>query len=87
MLDFPEIVGTIHASCEGDASWFDFAEEIFCILKLKKGVQPCSSSEYPTLAKRPKNSRLEKMILHELGIIEIPDWRDALRAFLLDHRF
>lgn len=86
LLDYPEIVGTIHASCEGEASWYDFAKEIFCILKLKKRVQPCSSSEYPTLAKRPKNSRLEKMILHELGIIEIPDWRDALRTFLLDHK-
>lgn len=86
LLDYPEIVGTIHATCEGEASWFDFAKEIFGILNLKKEVQPCSSLEYPTIAKRPKNSRLEKMVLHELGIIEIPDWQNALSTFLKDYK-
>lgn len=82
LLENPELVGTIHLTCEGEASWYDFAKKIFEIKKIKQEVIPCTSEVYPTPAKRPKNSRLEKLVLKESGIHKMPHWETALEEFL-----
>lgn len=53
------------------------------IFEINQEVIPCSSEEYPTLAKRRKNSRLDKLVLRECGIHQMPHWEDSLRDFLL----
>lgn len=83
ILMHPELVGTVHLTCEGEASWYDFARKIFEIKKINQNVIPCTSDEYPTPAKRPKNSRLDKLVLRECGIHQMPYWEDSLREFLL----
>lgn len=82
ILKCPELGGTVHLTCEGEASWFDFAQKIFELKGIDQKVVPCTSDQYPTPAKRPHNSRLEKLVLKESGIFRMPAWDDALRDFL-----
>ncbi|MCK9230778.1 MAG: dTDP-4-dehydrorhamnose reductase [Syntrophales bacterium] len=74
--------GIFHASCEGEATWYDVASEIFTLKHCTRSVVPCSSSEYPRPAQRPSNSRLEKRALRLKGYRPLPHWREALVEFL-----
>ena len=82
ILKRPELVGTYHMTCEGEATWAEFAEEIFAQLKIEQKVVPCRTDEYPRPAPRPANSRLEKMMLRLAGLPPMPCWKDALSEFL-----
>lgn len=82
ILKRPELVGTFHMTCEGEATWAEFAQEIFAQLGIAQKVTPCRTDEYPRPAPRPANSRLEKMMLRLAGLPPMPDWREALREFL-----
>jgi dTDP-4-dehydrorhamnose reductase len=77
-----DIVGTIHLTCEGETSWCGFAKKIFELANVDQKVIPCTSAEYPTPAKRPKNSRLEKRVLRLRGLPPMPQWEDALAEFI-----
>ena len=77
-----ELVGTFHMTCEGEASWAEFAMEIFRLGGRDQQVEPCTSGEYPRPAPRPANSRLEKMMLRIAGLPMMPDWHDALQEFM-----
>ncbi|RUM69247.1 MAG: dTDP-4-dehydrorhamnose reductase [Sulfurovum sp.] len=74
----PEGVHVYHYSNEGSCSWYDFAQAIFEIAHLSCKVQPIYTDEYPTLAKRPHYSVLNKKKIKEAYGIEIPYWRDSL---------
>lgn len=74
--------GTYHATNEGICSWAEFAAEIMRQSEKKAVIRPIPSSEYPTRAKRPLNSRLCKDKLPENGFSRLPDWKDALARFL-----
>lgn len=78
----PLVRGTFHATCEGEASWADFAAEIFRLAGRNQKIQPCTTGEFPRPAPRPKNSRLDKMALRLAGFLPMPDWKDALREFV-----
>ena len=82
ILKCPQLVGTVHLTCEGEASWFDFAQKIFELKGINQKVVPCTSDQYPTPAKRPHNSRLQKLVLKESGVYQMPNWEDALNDFL-----
>ncbi|MFQ9866402.1 MAG: dTDP-4-dehydrorhamnose reductase [Bilophila wadsworthia] len=82
IIDRPAIVGTFHLSCEGEASWYDFACELFALMKKSSPILPCTSEEYKTPARRPVNSRLEKKMLRLLGLRPMPEWRTALAEFI-----
>ncbi len=84
ILERPELSGTFHMTCEGEATWYEFAKEIFAQAGLEQRVEPCTTAEYPTKARRPANSCLEKRRLAMAGMAPMPDWRDALRAFLAE---
>ena len=75
------VPGLVHGSCEGEASWFEFATEIFKIYELKRKLVPCSTLEFPRPAPRPANSRLDKRVLRLLEMDKMPHWRDALAVF------
>ncbi|MBR3721350.1 MAG: dTDP-4-dehydrorhamnose reductase [Selenomonadaceae bacterium] len=74
--------GIYHATNEGVCSWAEFAEEIFKLSNIKTNIIPIVSEEYPTPAKRPKNSRLDKISLDENGFNRLPHWKDALKRYL-----
>ena len=70
--------GTYHYSNEGIASWYDFARAIFDISGTKVKTWPIKTSEYPTPAKRPAYSVMDKSKIKQVFNIEIPYWRDSL---------
>jgi len=82
ILANPKLAGTFHLTCEGEATWFEFAQEIFRLAGKDQNVAPCTTEEFPRPAPRPKNSRLDKMMLRLAGLPPMPDWRDALAEFM-----
>ena len=76
--------GFYHATNEGGfISWYDFAVEIFRQAGKDVRVVPVSTEEYgESIAKRPRNSRLNKIKLYENGFTLLPDWEDALSRYL-----
>lgn len=74
--------GIYHATNEGFCSWAEFAEEIFKQAGREITVEKIPTSEYPTPAKRPFNSRLSKKTLDEAGFKRLPSWQDAVTRFL-----
>ena len=68
-----------HYSNEGVASWYDFAISIMELGGENCKVKPIQTKDYPTLAKRPKYSVLNKYKIKTDFKIEIPYWRDSLK--------
>ncbi|MCK4851406.1 MAG: dTDP-4-dehydrorhamnose reductase [Phycisphaerae bacterium] len=81
LLTIP-LAGMIHLTCEGEASWYDFAQEIFRIKGFKRPVVPCTTADFPRPAARPANSCLDNMVLRLQGLRPMPHWREGLEAFL-----
>ena len=74
------VAGIYHFSNEGVASWYDFAKAIFELAGINTcEVRPCLSADYPTAAKRPAFSVLNKTKIKQVYGINIPYWRDSLR--------
>ena len=71
-----------HYSNLGEVSWHDFAKEIFKIAKLDCKVLPIKTSSYPTLAKRPLNTILNKDKIVQEFEINLSYWRDSLKKNL-----
>ena len=82
LLEHPELSGTWHLTCEGEASWYEFACEIFRLAGKKQKVTPCATAEFPRPARRPANSRLDKMMLRLHRLPPMPEWRQALAQFM-----
>ncbi len=74
--------GTYHCTNEGFCSWYEFAKEIFRLVRYDTAVIPICSGDYPVKAKRPKSSRLSKHSLDVDGLERLPEWKDALERFL-----
>jgi dTDP-4-dehydrorhamnose reductase len=71
--------GTYHFSNEGSASWYDFAKAIFENNGISADLKPIPTSGYPTPAKRPKYSVLDKAKIKSTFGISIPEWRESLK--------
>lgn len=67
-----------HFSNEGAVSWYDFAKAIMDLADLKCKVDPIESSAFPTKAKRPYYSVLNKEKIKKDYQIQIPYWRESL---------
>ncbi|WP_370045896.1 MULTISPECIES: dTDP-4-dehydrorhamnose reductase [Salipiger] len=80
----PSKSGTYHFSGGPDVSWADFAREIFAQAGITCEVADIPSSDYPTPAQRPLNSRMDNSATEATFGIARPDWRDGLRALLAD---
>jgi dTDP-4-dehydrorhamnose reductase len=70
--------GVYHYSNEGKISWFDFANDIKYFSNSKTQINGISTEEYPTVAKRPKYSMLDKTKIKETYNIKVPDYKDSL---------
>jgi dTDP-4-dehydrorhamnose reductase len=69
-------------SNEGVISWYDFAKEIMKMAKLECKVNPIETKEYPTPAKRPYYSLLNKSKIKKEFNITIPYYKDSLAECL-----
>lgn len=85
--------GIYHLAPRGDTSWHGFAHEIFrqavacgepLTLRLA-GAQPILTSDYPTPAKRPLNSRMNLTKLEKALSIRLPDWQSQLVITLAEY--
>lgn len=84
LLERPELVGTFHLTCEGEASWHEFAREIFRLAGINQRLIPCATADFPRPAPRPANSRLEKRMLRLQNLPPMPEWHHALAEFMAE---
>lgn len=79
----PQKAGTYHLSGAPDVSWADFAREIFRQAGRAVTVRDIPTSQYPTPAQRPANSRLDCASLAVFGL-QRPDWKSYLNQTLTE---
>ena len=77
--DLPEWEGIFNFTNEGKCTWYDFAKEIVALSGSDCQVKPLTTEEYPTKAKRPAYSVLDKAKIKNAFGLEIRDWREALK--------
>jgi dTDP-4-dehydrorhamnose reductase len=71
--------GVYNFSNEGQCSWYDFAKKIFEINNITIDLQPIPTSAYPTPAKRPGYSVLDKSRIKKVFGMQVLDWEDRLK--------
>lgn len=77
--------GVYHFSNEGVCSWYDFTKAIHRLAGIKDcKVNPLHTEEYPTPAKRPHYSVLDKTKIKNTYHIEIPHWMDSLQSCIAE---
>ena len=81
-----EAGGIFHLSAAGRTSWYEFAAEILRDVEGAATVRPIPTSEYPTPARRPKNSLLDNTRFQQQFGLALPDWRVGLRLCLEELR-
>lgn len=74
--------GTYHFSGTPDVSWADFAREIFAVAGITCDVVDIPTTDFPTPAQRPLNSRMDCTSLETDFGIARPDWRQGLAVVL-----
>jgi len=80
--EFPS--GIYHLCHRGETNWYEFAQAIFALASRHGSgikclsIQPITTNEYPTPAKRPLNSRLSCEKVKQLLGVSLPHWKDGL---------
>jgi len=77
--NLPSLYGIYNFSNEGQCSWYDFAKKIFAINNITINLQPIPTTSYPTPAKRPSYSVLDKTKIKSVFKLEINNWEESLR--------
>jgi dTDP-4-dehydrorhamnose reductase len=70
--------GIYHYSNEGEISWYKFAVEIKRLIGSPCKIVPITSSGFPTPARRPSYSLMDKSKIKKDYHLSIPDWKDSL---------
>lgn len=82
--DEPRLRGIFHMTASGSANWAEFAEAVFKASEQVGGptarVRHITTSEYPTPARRPANSRLDCAKLESAHAVRLPHWETSVRA-------
>lgn len=76
--------GIYHYSGAPDVSWKGFAEAIFAFTGSDITVTGIETADYPTLARRPLNSRLDCATTHSVFDLARPEWRSGLLDVLTE---
>lgn len=84
LVQEPSKSGIYHFSGTPDVSWADFAREIFEQAGKSVTVTPIPTTDYPTPAQRPLNSRMDCTATKRVFGIERPDWITGLKTILDD---
>ena len=74
--------GIYHYTNAGVTNWYEFAVAIKNITKSNCTVNPISTAQYPTAAKRPAYSVLDTSKIKDVFALSIPDWEDSLQKCL-----
>jgi len=73
------LTGIYNFSNNGYASWYDFAKKIIEFSKMNCKINPIPTSEYPTPAPRPRNSKMSKKKFIDNFKIDIKNWEESLK--------
>jgi dTDP-4-dehydrorhamnose reductase len=84
LLDHP-VQGIVHASSHESCTWFVLAKEFLDLMGIEHDIKPCTSDEFLTIAKRPKNAVISNSTLKLLDYDIMPIWRTALEDFVSKH--
>ena len=80
----PALRGIFHLTGGGEATWAEFAEAIFAEAaahgRAPVAVKPIATADYPTVARRPANSRLDNSKLASAFGVTLPRWRDSTKS-------
>jgi len=86
----PQLAGIYHLAPAGETTWHEYASYVIDFAR-KQGetlkvtsVKPISTSEYPTPAKRPSNSRLSTAKLRNSFSLHLPDWQSGVTRMLME---
>ena len=77
-----EEYGVYHCTNNGTCSWYDFACEFIRLAGISCDINPCTTDEYPTPAKRPAYSSLDNQMLRCTVGDDMRDWKDAITAYM-----
>ncbi|MBW4980236.1 dTDP-4-dehydrorhamnose reductase [Marinobacter adhaerens] len=77
--------GLYHLAATGETSWQSFAKEIFRLAGKSTKVNPIPTSDYPTPAQRPLNSRMDTTKLETALNIQLPNWQSQLALTLNEY--
>ncbi|MBM3334709.1 dTDP-4-dehydrorhamnose reductase [Candidatus Sumerlaeota bacterium] len=77
-----DATGTVHICNSGQCSWYEFAERTLEIVGINYPIAKCSTDAFPSPALRPSYSAMTSERLCDLGVEPLPNWADALRAYL-----
>ncbi|MFZ5798265.1 MAG: dTDP-4-dehydrorhamnose reductase [Desulfobulbus sp.] len=80
------LTGTIHATAEGYASWFEGAQLFLTAMGVPFSLEPCTTADYPTPARRPVNSILENSVLKANGLNRMLPWQEDVETFARQYR-
>lgn len=78
IIHHPSSFGIYNFSNEGQCSWYDFAAAIFHQKRIEIDLKSIPTTSYPTPAKRPSYSVLDKTKIKKVFGIEIKDWKASL---------
>lgn len=76
--------GIYHYSNEGKISWYEFAVAIKEMMNSNCKINPISTSAYPTPAKRPHFSLLNKQKIADVFGIQVPYWKESLQKCMTE---
>lgn len=80
-LNTEHLYGIYNFSNEGQCSWYDFAKKIFEINNISINLLPIPTTSFPTPAKRPSFSVLDKTKIKKVFGIEINNWEDSIEKY------
>lgn len=86
----PQIAGLYHLAASGETSWHQYASVVIQwaqsvgIPLAVQSVNPIPSEDYPVPAERPKNSRLDCLLLESTFGLVLPDWKPGVIRMLLE---
>lgn len=81
-----DLSGIIHATAEGNSTWYTGARYFLDAMGVEYSMAPCTTNQYPTPAVRPANSILENSRLKTEGINIMVDWKKDIDLFVSRHR-
>ncbi|HBV96302.1 MAG: dTDP-4-dehydrorhamnose reductase [Peptococcaceae bacterium BICA1-7] len=81
------ITGTYHLTNSGSATRYEFAKTIIEAASLKTKIEPCSSAEFPTPARRPVNSALNPFPTLQVQNKRQLFWEERVKTYIKDRSF
>jgi len=79
------VTGLYHLAAAGETSWCGFARAILAKAEVATPVVPIRTEDYPTAARRPRNSRLDCSRLRETFGVTLAPWEEGLAEALAEH--